>query len=53
MNIVMTGQGKLIEIQGTAEQNPFTRSELEQMLDLAEKGISSLVALQRRVLAEK
>lgn len=52
MNVVMTGQGKIIEIQGTAEKEAFTRDELNTMLDLAEKGISSLVTLQRKVLAE-
>jgi ribonuclease PH len=52
MNVVMTGQGKIIEIQGTAEKEAFTRDELNTMLDLAEKGISSLIALQRKALAE-
>ena len=53
MNVVMTAQGKIIEIQGTAEKEPFTREELDAMLSLAEKGISNLVALQRKVLGLK
>ena len=44
--------GKIIEIQGTAEGAPFPRSELEQMLDLAERGIQELINLQRQVLTE-
>ena len=53
MNVVMTAQGKIVEIQGTAEKEPLTREELDAMLNLAEKGISSLVALQRKVLGLK
>ncbi len=52
MNIVMTGSGKFIEVQGTAEHDPFDRSELDQLLDLGKKGISELVAMQRKVLGE-
>ncbi|NLY52936.1 MAG: ribonuclease PH [Firmicutes bacterium] len=52
MNVVMSGDGKIIEIQGTAEGAPFPRSELEQMLDLAERGIQELINLQRQVLTE-
>jgi 3' exoribonuclease family, domain 2 len=47
MNIVCTGGGKLIEIQGTAEQEPFDRDQMNQMLDLAEKGINQLFTIQR------
>jgi ribonuclease PH len=50
MNVVMTGTGGLVEVQGTAEGSPFTRAELASMLDLAEGGIRELVAAQRRVL---
>jgi ribonuclease PH len=49
-NFVMTESGKIIEVQGTAEGEPFSREELVQMLDLAEKGIGELVALQKEVL---
>ncbi len=46
-NVVMTGSGKIVEVQGTAEGAPFDRSHLDRMLDLATKGISELVADQR------
>ncbi len=49
-NFVMSGFGKIIEIQGTAEQQPFTREELNQLLDLAQQGIGELVALQNEAL---
>lgn len=51
-NFVMTGAGKIVEIQGTAEQEAFSRDELNALMDLAEKGISELVALQKKVLAD-
>lgn len=47
MNVVATGEGRLIEVQGTAEGHPFTRDELDRLLDLALGGISTLVAAQR------
>lgn len=50
MNVVMTGQGKFVEVQGTAEEIPFTRQELDQFLNLAEKGVKELIALQRETL---
>ena len=50
MNIVMTESGKLVEIQGTAEEQAFTRDQLNQMLDLAEKGIKEIIAAQREAL---
>ena len=53
MNVVMTGSGGLIEVQGTAEGAPFSRKEMEAMLDLAQKGIRELVAAQRATLAGK
>jgi ribonuclease PH len=46
-NIVMTGSGKIIEVQGTAEGDPFDRDQLDRMLDLAAKGIGELVDEQR------
>jgi len=52
MNIVMTGSGKFIEIQGTAEEKPFSRTEYDQMLDLAVGGIQQLVRLQNRMMLE-
>ncbi len=50
MNVVMTGSGGFVEIQGTAEGKPFTRQQMNEMLDLAERGIGQLVAAQRAVL---
>lgn len=50
MNVVMTGNGKFIEIQGTGEQQPFSRDEFDKMLELAEKGIKELVEIQRKAL---
>ena len=52
MNVAMTGSGKFIEIQGTAEHCPFDRDELNVLLDLAAKGNRELQAAQRRALAE-
>lgn len=51
MNVVMTAGGRLVEVQGTAEHAPFTREELQQMLDLAALGIAQLCEVQRQVLA--
>lgn len=50
MNIVCTGAGKFIEIQGTAEREPFTREQMNNMLALAETGISQLFAIQRNAM---
>jgi ribonuclease PH len=50
MNVVMTGGGEFVEVQGTAEQIAFGRGRLDEMLALAEGGIRRLVALQRRAL---
>jgi ribonuclease PH len=50
MNVVMTGSGGLVEVQGTAEGHPFTRAQMGAMLDLAERGIRDLVAAQRAAL---
>jgi ribonuclease PH len=50
MNVVMTGQGGFVEVQGTAEGVPFTRSEMDSLLALADKGIRELNALQRKAL---
>jgi ribonuclease PH len=51
MNIVMNGQGNIIEIQGAAEGDPFTREFLDRMLDLGEKGTRELAAIQESVIA--
>jgi len=50
MNVVMTGAGEFVEVQGTAEQTPFDRGRLDALLGLAESGIRRLIALQRRML---
>jgi ribonuclease PH len=51
MNVVATESGRLVEVQGTAEGDPFTRDQLDRLLDLALGGIERLVAEQRRALA--
>jgi ribonuclease PH len=53
MNIVMTGRGKFVEIQGTAEEEPFSREASDQLLDLAAGGIQELIRLQTRIQLEK
>jgi len=50
MNLIMTGGGRLVEIQGTAEGEAFTEKELATLLDLGKGGIKKLVALQKRTL---
>src|SRR3954471_15244054 len=52
MNVVMTGDGRFVEVQGTAEGEPFSREEMSALLDLASAGIARLVALQRDALAQ-
>ncbi len=52
MNVVMTGNGGFVEIQGTAEGEPFARATMDQMLDLAAKGIAELAQLQAQALAK-
>jgi len=51
MNVVMTSTGRFVEVQGTAEGQPFSRSELDDLLGLAEHGIASILDLQATVLA--
>ena len=53
MNVVMTGSGKFIEVQGTAEETPFDRDRLDAMVQMAAAGIRDLVALQRKLVAER
>ena len=53
LNVVMNGKLELIEIQGTAESNSMTRSQLNKMLDLAEKGIKELLEAQQEILLNK
>ena len=49
-NVVMTGTGRLVEVQGTAEGEPFARDQLSEMLDLAASGIAQLTEVQRGAL---
>lgn len=50
MNVVMVGTGKFIEVQGTAEREPFSKTEMDKLLDLAKKGIKELIAVQKKNL---
>ncbi|MCC6921496.1 MAG: ribonuclease PH [Nitrosomonas sp.] len=50
MNVIMTGANEIVEIQGTAEGHAFSRQELNQMLDLAEKGVQELITIQKTTL---
>jgi ribonuclease PH len=52
MNVVCTGDGRFIELQGTAEGQPFTRAETDALLDLARGGLEYLFAAQRAALAQ-
>ena len=51
MNVVATSDGRFIEIQGTAEREPFSRQQMDEMLELSSKGIEALISLQRAALA--
>jgi len=53
MNFVMTGSGKFIEVQGTAESVPFTRKQMEHMAEIAQDGIRELLKAQKNVLASQ
>jgi len=52
MNVVMTGNLGLVEVQGTAEGNAFSRKELDTMLDMAQHGIQQLIAIQKESLTQ-
>jgi len=51
MNVVCTGDGRFIELQGTAEREPFSRQQMDQLLTLADKGIKILLDIQRRAIS--
>jgi ribonuclease PH len=53
MNVVMTGNGGFVEVQGTAEGQPFSQQDMNAMLSLADKGIKELVAAQKAVLESR
>jgi len=50
MNVVCTGEGRFVEVQGTAEKKPFSDADLQEMLRLARKGIQELIRLQQKTL---
>lgn len=50
MNVVMTGKGEIVEVQGTAEGAPFSRTTMDAMMDLAAKGVNEIVDYQKRIL---
>ena len=52
MNVIMTGSGGLVEVQGTAEGEPFSRQQMNVLLDLAEAGIRQLIHAQETALAD-
>ncbi|MGI5921569.1 MAG: ribonuclease PH [Syntrophomonadaceae bacterium] len=53
MNIVMTGEGKFVEIQGTAEGEPFSRQDFDELVALAQKGIQELILLQKDIIEKE
>jgi len=52
MNVIMTGSKTIVEVQGTGEERPFTRDEMNKLMDFAEKGIEELVDIQKEILGE-
>jgi ribonuclease PH len=52
MNVVCTGDGRFIELQGTAEREPFSRAQMDELVDLGTRGIEALVAVQKNVIAQ-
>ncbi len=52
MNVVKTSDGRFIEVQGTAEAQPFSRAELDALLELADRGISALIEKQREIVGK-
>ena len=52
LNVVMTGTGNIVEVQGTAERAPFSKSQLDHLIELASQGIEKIIHVQRSILAE-
>jgi len=52
MNVVCTGDGRFIELQGTAEREPFSRSQMDELVALASRGIDTLIGIQKQVISE-
>jgi ribonuclease PH len=53
LNVVMTGRGQLVEVQGTAEGKPFSKGQLDRMLELCRRGVQELTGMQRALLKEQ
>jgi ribonuclease PH len=51
MNIVCTGDGRFIELQGTAEREPFSRAQMDELVALGERGIQALIEIQKSVIS--
>jgi ribonuclease PH len=52
MNLVMTDKGEFIEIQGTGEESPFNKTQLQELMGLGEKGVNDLIEAQKQSLGE-
>ena len=52
MNVVCTGDGRFIELQGTAEREPFSRSQMDELVALASHGIETLIAIQKKIISD-
>jgi ribonuclease PH len=52
MNVVCTGDGRFIEVQGTAEREPFSREQMDELLALAGEGVTALIQLQRNAISQ-
>lgn len=52
MNVVCTGDGRFIELQGTAEREPFSRSQMDELVALASRGIETLIGIQKKIIAQ-
>ena len=52
MNIVCTGDGRFIEVQGTAEREPFSRAQMDELVDLGRRGIETLIGIQKEVISQ-
>ena len=52
MNVVMTGKGKFVEIQGTAESTPFSKEDMDVLLEMARDGVSRLIDMQKKIIGE-
>lgn len=52
MNVIMTGKGQFVEVQGTGEEATFSRAQLNELLDVAEQGIFQLIDMQKEALGD-